>query len=143
MGGSSSIWEVSDAAKSAEERQRTNELAKPKKLHSQYTPRKPIPTPVSSSAKKAQASTRTEQLARPKSRKDKELRDPEWTIPKAALQATPKQRTLELAQAKQPTIGYQQPLELNRPVTQAALRTVPTERIQVLAKPVLRGTHTA
>ena len=143
IGRSSPIWQVSEAAKNAEERPRTNELARPKKPHRDYAPRQPIPTPVSANARKAHASSRTEQLARPKSRKDQEMRDPQWTVPKSALNGVTRQRTLQLAQAKKPALGYQEPLEPNRPVSMKALRSVSTERIQILAKPVLRGTHTA
>ena len=127
IGRSSPIWQVSEAAKNAEERPRTNELARPKKPHRDYAPRQPIPTPVSANARKAH----------------QEMRDPQWTVPKSALNGVTRQRTLQLAQAKKPALGYQEPLEPNRPVSMKALRSVSTERIQILAKPVLRGTHTA
>lgn len=143
MGRSSPIWHVSEAAKNAEERSRTNELARPKKPHDQHSPGNPLPTPVSHSARRTRASARTEQLARPKSRKDLEMRDPEWVIPRSALKSVPRQRTAELAQAKQPAIGYRAPLEPARLVSRAALRTAPTERVQVLAKPIIRGTTRA
>ena len=38
IGRSSPIWQVSEAAKNAEERPRTNELARPKKPHRAYAP---------------------------------------------------------------------------------------------------------
>ena len=138
-GRSSPIWEVSEAAKSAEERPRTNELARSKKAHMAYEPPQPLPTPVSANAKRARASPRIEQLARPKSRKDAEMRDPQWMVSKAAIKAVPRQRILELAQAKQPASGYRGPLEPSRPVSRPALRSAPTERIQMLARPVTRG----
>lgn len=142
-GRSSPIWEVSEAAMNAEERPRTNELARSKKAHSQYEPPKPLPTPVSANARKARASPRVEQLARPKSRKDVEMRNPEWAVSKAAIKAVPRQRIVELAQAKQLPSGYREPLEPNRPVSRPALRSAPTERIQMLARPVTRGATVA
>ena len=138
-GRSSPIWEVSEGAKNAEERPRTNELAKSKKAHNQYEPPKPLPTPVSANAKRARASPRIEQLARPKSRQDAEMRDPQWAVSKAAIKAVPRQRILELAQAKQFASEYREPLDPGRPVSRPALRSAPTERIQMLARPVTRG----
>lgn len=138
-GRSSPIWEVSEAARNAEERPRTNELARSKKEHGKYEPPKPLPTPVSANAKRARASPRIDQLSRPKSRKDTEMRDPQWAVSKAATKAVPRQRILELAQAKQPTSGYREPLRPDRPVSRPALRSAPTERIQMLARPVTRG----
>ena len=138
-GRSSPLWEVSEAAKNADERPRTNELAKSKKAHSQYEEPKPLPTPVSANAKRACASPRLEQLAKPKSRKDAEMRDPEWAVSKAAIKAVPRQRILELAQAKQLASGYREPLRPDRPVSRPALKSAPTERIRMLARPVTRG----
>ena len=138
-GRSSPIWEVSEGAKNAEERPRTNELARSKKAHNQYEPPKPLPTPVSANARRARASPRVEQLARPKSRKDAEMRDPQWTVSQAAVRAAPRQRILELAQAKQFASEYRGPLDPGRPVSRPALRSAPTERIRMLARPVTRG----
>ena len=138
-GRSSPIWEVRKAAKNAEERPRTNELARPKKAQNQYEPPKPLPTPVSANAKRARASPRIEQLARPKSRKDVEMRDPQWTVSKAAIKAVPRQRVLELARAKQTASEYREPLRPDRPVSRPALKSAPTERIRMLARPVTRG----
>ena len=138
-GRSSPIWEVSESAKNVDERPRTNELAKSKKAHRQYEEPKALPTPVSEKAKRARASPRVEQLAKPKSRKDVEMRDPEWAVSKAAIKVVPRQRILELAQAKQPASGYREPLRPDRPVSRPALKSAPTERIQMLARPVTRG----
>lgn len=138
-GRSSPIWEISNAAMHAEERPRTNELARPKKVHGEYEALKTLPTSVSKNSKRARASTRIEKLALPKSRKDIEIRDPKWAVSTAAMKAVPKQRILELAQAKQHATGYQEPLQSYRPVSRPALKSAATERIKILARPITRG----
>ncbi len=48
-----------------------------------------------------------ESLARPKSRPGGPFRDPQWTVPTAALQATPSDRVMDLAKPKRLADGYQ------------------------------------
>ena len=139
-GRSSPIWHVSEAAKTAEERERTLQLAQPKKTHSLYQPERCVAWPVSAGARRAVASARVEHLARPKSRNDGLLRDPMWRVSSASRRVVASARVHELARPKQLAEGYQPCRDTEWAVPRGALRGAPSERVQVLSKPIIRET---
>ena len=62
---------------------------------------------MSEAAKTASPSDHIESLAKPKSRPDGPFRDPQWAVPKTALEASPSERVMDLAKPKRVADGYQ------------------------------------
>ncbi|XP_031573464.1 testicular haploid expressed gene protein-like, partial [Actinia tenebrosa] len=139
-GRSSPIWDVSEGAKTTEERERTMSLAHPKKAHPRYQPEKPCIWPVSGAARKASPSPRVELLARPKTRSEGLHREPTWAVPPSAMRTVASARVQELAKAKQTAEGYEHCKELDEPIPRSVLRASATERIKSLSRPIVRET---
>ena len=139
-GRSSPIWHVSEAAKTAEERERSLRLANPKKPHPQYQPEREVPWIVSEPAKRAASSTRVEQLARPKTRQDGLIREPTWRVSSASRRTVASARVQELAKPKQTVEGYFPCKEVEWPISRNTLRAIASERTQNLSKPIIRET---
>lgn len=139
-GRSSPIWHVSEAAKTAEERDRSLRLATPKKTHHQYQPERVVPWIVSEPAKRAVSSARVEQLARPKTRQDGPVREPTWRVSSASRRTVASARVQELAKAKQTVEGYLPCRDVEWPVSRNTLRAIASERTQTLSKPIIRET---
>lgn len=79
-GRSSPVWKVKEGKAPSEERQRTAELAKPRRLHPDFQPEKPVQTVISSAAKYAQASEHVQKLATPRPRPEGPFRPPQWPV---------------------------------------------------------------
>ena len=139
-GRSSPIWHVSEAAKTAEERERSLRLASPKKPHPHYQPEREVPWLVSETAKRVVTSARVEQLARPKTRQDGLIREPTWRVSSASRRTVASARVQELAKPKQTAEGYFPCKEVEWPVSRNTLRAMASERTQTLAKPIIRET---
>ena len=139
-GRSSPIWHVSEAAKTAEEREKSLQLATPKRAHPQYQPEREVPWIISESAKRAVTSAHVERLARPKTRQDGLIREPTWRVSSASRRTVASARVLELAKPKQTVEGYFPCREVEWPISKNTLRAMASERTQTLAKPSIRET---
>lgn len=139
-GRSSPIWHVSDAAKTAEERERSLRLATPKRAHPSYQPEREVPWIVTEPAKRAVTSARVEQLARPKTRQDGLIREPTWRVSSASRRTVASARVQELAKPKQTTKGYFPCREVEWSISKNTLRAIASERTQNLSKPIIRET---
>ena len=139
-GRSSPIWQVSQTAKTAEERELTLRLAHAKRCHPDYRPGREVPWSVSEPAKRAVTSARTEQLARPKTRQDGLIREPTWRVSSASMRTVASARVQELSKAKQTVEGYLPSRETEWHITRNTLRAIASDRIQNLSKPIIRET---
>jgi hypothetical protein len=131
---------VNEGAKTAEERERTMNLAHPKKNHPHYQHEKSCIWPVSSAARRTSPSPRVERLARPKTRSDGLHREPTWIVPPSAMRTVASARVQELAKPKQTAEGYEHCRELVEPLPKSVLRASATDRIKSLSKPIIRET---
>ena len=136
-----SYLHVSEAAKTAEEREKSLQLATPKRAHPQYQPEREVPWIISESAKRAVTSAHVERLARPKTRQDGLIREPTWRVSSASRRTVASARVLELAKPKQTVEGYFPCREVEWPISKNTLRAMASERTQTLAKPSIREDH--
>lgn len=77
----SPVWPVDDRAKTAEERPRTNALAKHKDFHRDFLPERYLPNPLSQAAvRRSLSSERLESLSRPRYKRESQFRDSMWEV---------------------------------------------------------------
>lgn len=79
-GRNSPIWTVTQGAKSAGERPRTNQLATHRNPVREFQPARQIETIIPGPALSASASERLQTLATPKNRSEGPFRDPKWPV---------------------------------------------------------------
>lgn len=138
-GRNSPIWTVTQAAKSAGERPRTNQLATHRNPVREFQPARQIETIIPGPALSASASERLQTLATPKNRSEGPFRDPKWPVTPAAKNASAKARSQELARPKGTTDGYMLPKDEMWPISKAAKRATASGRVGELSKPVVRA----
>uniref|UniRef100_A0A8W8IL37 Testicular haploid expressed gene protein-like n=1 Tax=Magallana gigas TaxID=29159 RepID=A0A8W8IL37_MAGGI len=138
-GRNSPIWTVTQGAKSAGERPRTNQLATHRNPVREFQPARQIETIIPGPALSASASERLQTLATPKNRSEGPFRDPKWPVTPAAKNASAKARSQELARPKGTTDGYMLPKDEMWPISKAAKRATASGRVGELSKPVVRA----
>ena len=75
------MWPVDERAKTAEERPRTNALAKHKDFHRDFQPERLLPNPLSAAAvRRSVSSERLDSLSRPRYKRESQFRDPMWEV---------------------------------------------------------------
>lgn len=138
-GRNSPIWTVTQGAKSAGERPRTNQLATHRNPVKEFQSARQIETIIPGPALSASASERLQTLATPKNRSEGPFRDPKWPVTPAAKNASAKARSQELARPKGTTDGYMLPKDEMWPISKAAKRATASGRVSELSKPVVRA----
>lgn len=138
-GRNTPIWLVGKGAQQAEDRPRTRQLAEPKQPPKEYEGARQIETIIPKSALKGEPSERTQSLSFPKKRPEGPFRDPVWTVPVSAKNASATERCAELARSKSTPDSYQKPKDEIWPISKAARRATATPRVDELSKPIVRA----
>ncbi|CAG2206660.1 unnamed protein product [Mytilus edulis] len=138
-GRNTPIWLVGKGAQSAEDRPRTRQLAEPKQPPKEYEGARQIETIIPKPALKGEPSERTQSLSFPKKRPEGPFRDPVWSVPVSAKNASATERCAELARSKSTPDSYQKPKDEMWPVSKAARRATATPRVDELSKPIVRA----
>ncbi|VDI62553.1 Hypothetical predicted protein [Mytilus galloprovincialis] len=138
-GRNTPIWLVGKGAQNAEDRPRTRQLAEPKQPPKEYEGARQIETIIPKSALKGEPSERTQSLSFPKKRPEGPFRDPVWSVPVSAKNASATERCAELARSKSTPDSYQKPKDEMWPVSKAARRATATPRVDELSKPIVRA----
>nr|XP_020831017.1 testicular haploid expressed gene protein-like isoform X3 [Phascolarctos cinereus] len=138
-GRGSIIWELPTKSFFSYPSPRIESLAEPKQLQEEYLQKRPYSSPewhVKDPSVTPEASVRIVQLSVAKST------HPDFVAPKqvstAAMTAQPSPRTLFLAKAKSVHSDYLPVRPVQQPVSRAALKYVPSPRIEVLSTPSAR-----
>ena len=128
---------------------RVETLADPKALHRDYKPCRQVQTVVSEAAMKTEPSQRVETLSQPKNYtplKIKSTSEWDWSewesdLTEAAKNATASERVLALSNAKLPHRSYNEARPVIWEVSQSAMKTLPSLRVQQLARPKSRSQY--
>lgn len=138
-GRSSPIQEPTTAAKSAQvTKERTLQLAQPKKEHGSYENNREVQTIPTKAAMIARPTERLEQLAEAKRRPTGPFREPEWPVAPKAMKAQASERTRELSRPKGLVEGFQGNRDVQWNVGKSAKQAVATRRIEELSVPIQR-----
>ncbi|KAL3891499.1 hypothetical protein ACJMK2_003760 [Sinanodonta woodiana] len=132
------IWPVSDSAKNATPTERIIALCEQKKIYA-FLDRSPY-TEVSLGARSATASSRLEMLAKPKIKEDRfGIKETQWgqyiPVPDTAMKARATERIESLAQYKPYHKEFKNERPVQWPISESALKVLPTMRLQQLSRP--------
>ncbi|XP_076457117.1 sperm microtubule associated protein 2-like [Babylonia areolata] len=133
------IWPVSKSAQQASASERLSYLAQPREFPHYLMERSPYMT-ATPAARSASASHRLEQLAEPKDRTDPfETYQKAWgqyfPVPSPALHARTTERVDQLAEPKKYPKEFQGEKPVQWPVSEQALKSLASLRLQQLSRP--------